>query len=114
MAGYLPTWLWYGAVCLGASAALHRKRTVLRIGAAAVASSTGFFLLSNGTVWLRGGMYPHNTTGLGACYLAGLPFYRNDLFSTLLFSAVFFALPLLVASLRDAAASLQRSGSGLR
>lgn len=114
VAGYLPTWLWYGAVCLGASAGLRRGRSVLRIGAAAVASSTGFFLLSNGTVWLRGGMYPHTAAGLGECYLAGLPFYRNDLASTLAFSALFFAIPLLAASLRAAADAMQDHGAGLR
>ena len=80
--GYLSTWLWYGAVCLGASALLHGRRGPLRVGAAAIASSTGFFLLSNGMVWMRGNMYPHSAAGLGQCYLAGLPFYRNDLAST--------------------------------
>ncbi len=113
IASYLPTWLWYGAVCLGASAWLHRRRGVLRVGAAAVASSTGFFLLSNCMVWLRGSMYPHNASGLQACYVAGLPFYRNDLASTLVFAAVFFALPLLVAALRRAAEGVQNQGEGL-
>lgn len=112
VAGYLPTWLWYGAVCLGASALLHSRRSVLRVGAAAVASSTGFFLLSNGTVWMRGNMYPHSAAGLGHCYLAGLPFYRNDLASTLIFSAVFFCLPMAAASLRQAAQSLQDHSAG--
>lgn len=113
MAGYLPTWLWYGAVCLGASGWLRRRQSVLRIGVAAVTSATGFFLLSNGMVWLRGNMYPHTAAGLGQSYVAGLPFYRNDLASTLVFSAVFFALPLLAAALRGATESLQSRGSGL-
>ena len=113
IAGYLPTWLWYGAVCLGASASLWRVRSVVRIGAAAFASSTGFFFISNGTVWLRGNLYPHTAAGLRQCYVAGLPFYRNDLASTLVFSAVFFALPLFAATLR-AAADMQDHGAGLR
>ena len=112
IAGYLPTWLWYGAVCLGASAWLHRRRSVLSVGAAAVASSTGFFLLSNGMVWLRGNMYPHTAAGLGQSYVAGLPFYRNDLASTLVFSAVFFALPMAVAALRGAADNVRTHGAG--
>ncbi len=109
--GYLPTWLWYGAVCLGASAWLHRRHSVLRVGAAALASSTGFFLLSNGMVWLRGNMYPHSAAGLGQCYIAGLPFYRNDLASTLVFSAMFFSLPLAIGILREAARSLGDRGA---
>ena len=111
IAGYLPTWLWYAAVPLGASFLLHRRPAALRIGAAALLSSTGFFLLSNGMVWLRGNMYPHTAGGLGACYVAGLPFYRNDLASTLVFSAVFFSLPFAAKVLRDAGRSLGERGT---
>jgi len=111
LTSYLPTWAWYGAVCLAASAALHRRHGAVRVGVAALASSTSFFLLSNGMVWLRGNMYPHTASGLGASYVAGLPFYRNDLASTLLFSAVFFALPWAAASLSAAARSFGEHGS---
>ncbi len=91
--GYLITWLWYAAVCLAASVALHRKRTWLGIGMGALASSTSFFVLSNLAVFLRGGMYPHTMEGLIACYAAAVPFYQNDLLSTLVFSGLFFLLP---------------------
>jgi len=91
--GYLITWLWYAGVCLAASVALHHKRTWLGIGMGALASSTSFFVLSNLAVFLRGGMYPHTTEGLLACYAAAVPFYQNDLLSTLVFSGLFFLLP---------------------
>lgn len=113
LASYLPTLLWYGAVCLGASFFLHRRYSLLHACMGAVASSTGFFLLSNGMVWLRGNMYAHTTAGLGQCYLAGLPFYRNDLASTVVFAAVFFALPLAATILRQSAHQLQDPRSGL-
>jgi hypothetical protein len=109
LASYVPTWLWYGAVCLGASALLQR-RTVVRLGVAAVASSTSFFLLSNGMVWLRGNMYDHTAAGLGQCYVAGLPFYRNDLASTLVFTAIFFLLP-STATVKNWAQSLGGHGA---
>jgi hypothetical protein len=111
VSSYLPTWLWYGAVCLGASAWIGQRRGVVRLGAAALASSTSFFLLSNGMVWLKGNMYEHTVAGLGRCYAAGLPFYRNDLASTLVFTAAFFALPLAVAALTRAAHSLSGHGA---
>ncbi len=111
VASYVQTWIWYAVVLLGASALLQQKQTVLRIGAAAVGSSTGFFLLSNGLVWAKSEMYPHTAQGLGACYVAGLPFYRNDLASTLVFSAVFFALPAAVAALTHAARSAAGHGN---
>ena len=102
IAGYVPTWIWYGAVCLGASAWLGRRHGAVRLGLAALASSTSFFLLSNGMVWLRGNMYDHTAAGLGQCYIAGLPFYRNDLASTLVFTALFFLLPSMEALKRAA------------
>ncbi len=93
IAGYLPTWLWYAGICLAASAALQRKRTIAALAIAALSSSTSFFLLSNFVVFLRSVMYPHTTQGLLACYTAAVPFYQNDLLSTLVFTGLFFLLP---------------------
>jgi hypothetical protein len=98
---YLVTWAWYGAVCLMASGLL-RKVTVLRVVAGVIASATSFFLLSNFMVWLGGGMYPHNASGLATCYVAALPFYANDLISTGALSAVLFGLPVVAAKLTEA------------
>jgi hypothetical protein len=112
LSSYIPTWLWYGAVCLGASAMLQgkAKRSVVRLFLAAFASSTSFFLLSNGMVWLRGNMYDHTAAGLGQCYIAGLPFYRNDVASTMLFTALFFLLP-STATVKNWAQSLGGHGA---
>lgn len=96
--GYLVTWVWYAAVCLLASGLL-RKVTVFRVVAGVVASATSFFLLSNFVVWIGGGMYPHNASGLAACYIAALPFYANDLISTGVLSAALFGLPVLASRL---------------
>ncbi len=93
LSGYLVTWAWYAAVCLAASAALHRKRSTLRIEIGALASATSFFLLSNFVVFWKSGMYPHSFAGLTACYASAVPFYRNDLLSTMIFTALFFLLP---------------------
>lgn len=99
--GYLVTWAWYGAVCLLASGLL-RKVTVLRVVAGVLASATSFFLLSNLVVWVGGGMYPHNASGLVACYVAALPFYANDLISTGVLSAALFGLPVVATKLTEA------------
>lgn len=93
---YLITWLWYfGIIALGAKMLLGRAGA-LRVGGAAVSSSTSFFLLSNFAVWIGTFMYPHTVEGLAACFAAALPFYRNDLVSTLLISAVLFGVPALI------------------
>ena len=92
--GYLVTWLWYAGVCLLGHELLQRV-TVLRAAAAVLTSATSFFLLSNFMVWL-GSMYPHSVAGITACYVAALPFYRNDVVSTTLTVAVLFGVPALV------------------
>jgi hypothetical protein len=53
----------------------------------AVAAPTIFFLLSNFSVWLSvsEAVYPRNFNGLMSSYIAGLPFYKNALISTLIF-----------------------------
>lgn len=98
---YLITWAWYALACLAGSTLL-RKVSVLRVAAGVLASATSFFLLSNFSVWLFSNVaYAHNATGLGACYIAGLPFYFNDLASTGLVAAALFGLPVAAAQLTD-------------
>jgi len=92
--GYLITWAWYLGVCLLGHRMLH-KVTALRVLGAALTSSTSFFVLSNFVVWM-GAMYAHSVAGLTACYVAALPFYRNDLVSTGLVAGVLFGVPALV------------------
>ena len=96
---YLVTWAWYAAVCLIGYGLLSQKRTVLRVGAAVLASATSFFALSNFVVWASSGMYPHNAAGLGACYVAAVPFYTNDLMSTAVTAGALFGLPVLAKSI---------------
>ena len=96
--GYVLTWFWYAAVCLLGSGILRRP-SVARAIVAVVCSATGFFLLSNFDVWLSGGLYPRSASGLGACYMAAIPFYANDLVSTGLTVAVLFALPVAASRL---------------
>jgi hypothetical protein len=104
---YLATWAWYAAVCLVGSALL-RKATVLRVAAGVLASATGFFLISNFAVWAGAqSTYAHNLSGLGVCYVAGLPFYMNDLASTALTAGILFGLPVLAARLADTVRSIQ-------
>jgi hypothetical protein len=92
-AEYLLTWVWYaGAILLG-HALLGRRVTALRVLAAAAAGPLSFFLVSNFSVWALGSMYPHTGAGLAACYLAGLPFYRNDAAATAVLLALGFGLP---------------------
>jgi hypothetical protein len=97
--GYVVTWLWYAAVCLMGHGMLQGKPSALRVAVAVMASSTSFFLLSNFVVWANGGMYPHTAAGLGACFVAALPFYANDVMSTAITAGALFGLPVLATDI---------------
>lgn len=97
---YFITWAWYGLVCLAGSELL-RKTSFLRVAAGVLASATSFYILSDLAVWIFSSMYPHTAAGLGACYVAALPFYWNDLASTAIFSGVLFGAPVLAAQLAE-------------
>ncbi len=60
------------------------------IAAAAFASSLSFFLITNIMVWATGRMYPHTIGGLSACYLAGIPFYRNQVLGDVFYALAIF------------------------
>lgn len=92
----LVTWAFYAGVLLLGAYAIKGWSPV-RIGATALGSSVGFFLVSNFAVWLAGTMYPMTASGLATCYVAGLPFFRNALISDLLFTAVFFGAGYLIS-----------------
>lgn len=66
------------------------RRTPLHIGAAAVASSVLFFVLTNFGMWLFSGIYPLTSAGLVACYVAAVPFFQNTLAGDLFFTALLF------------------------
>jgi hypothetical protein len=46
-------------------------------------------------------MYAHTTSGLITCYVAALPFYRNDLVSTGIFAGLLFGVPILVRRMME-------------
>ena len=45
-----------------------------------------FFIISNFGVWLVSGLYEKNINGLIECYFMAIPFFKNTLMSTLIFS----------------------------
>jgi hypothetical protein len=99
--GYLITWAWYAAVVVLGRILLSKRVTVTRVLGGPVLASTSFFAISNYAVWVGSAMYPHTMAGLGACYAAALPFYRNDLLSTTLITVVAFGAPALVAKMTE-------------
>jgi hypothetical protein len=99
---YLPTWGWYVMAMALGQILLRAKTTVARVAAGTLLGPTSFFLVSNYMVWASGWGYPKTLGGLGACFVAGLPFYRNDLLSTGIVAGLAFGLPVLVQRMNAA------------
>jgi hypothetical protein len=59
---------------------------------ASLLASIVFFLLSNFGVWISTNMYPQSFSGLIACYVAGLPFFRNTIISDLVYTGILFGV----------------------
>jgi hypothetical protein len=92
---YLITWAWYAAVIVLGRILLAKHVSALRVGAAVLIAPTSFFLVTNFAAWVGSPLYPQTFAGLGMSYVAGLPFYRNDLISTALVTGLAFGLPAL-------------------
>ena len=75
-------------VCIGFW--LQARRRWLPIAGAALAGSVLFFVTTNFGVWLFGSLYPKNSEGLVACYVAAIPFFGNTLLGDGLYTALLF------------------------
>ena len=69
--------------------ALNRVSPV-RVGLAALASSTLFFIITNLGMWLFSGFYPRTLAGLETCYVAAIPFFQNTIAGDLFYAALLF------------------------
>ena len=67
----------------------NNKRSLPIIGAGIVSTAL-FFLITNFGAFLSYSMYPKTLAGLGQAYVAGIPFLKWSLLSTLMYSAILF------------------------
>jgi hypothetical protein len=71
--------------------ALRGRVRGLNVIIAAIASASGFYIVTNAMVWLLSGAYATTGSGLIASLVAGLPFYQyGTLPGTLLWSGLLF------------------------
>jgi hypothetical protein len=69
---------------------IHNHQSAGAVAAAAIASSWSFFLITNFMVWATGQLYARSMAGLSACYLAGIPFYRNQVLGDAVYTVAIF------------------------
>lgn len=77
-------------VCVGFG--LRGRTRALPVAVAALIGSCVFYLVSNFGWWVTTGAYPKTMAGLGACYVAGIPFFRNSLAGDLFYTALLFGI----------------------
>lgn len=79
----------------------HNQSKRIRLLSVMAASSIGalvFFFVSNLGVFLSHQLYPFSFNGLIRCYINALPFLKNTLTSTLLFSLAFYLVYFIFVS----------------
>jgi hypothetical protein len=69
---------------------IHDRSSAGVVAAAALTSSLSFFVITNFMVWATDQMYPHTIGGLSACYLAGIPFFRNQVLGDAFYTVAIF------------------------
>ncbi|MFP4544967.1 MAG: DUF6580 family putative transport protein [Candidatus Kapaibacterium sp.] len=74
---------------------LMNKPDIYNIGGGAVLGAVLFYLITNFSSWITMGTYPMTWDGLISCYAAAIPFFRNAILSTVLFTYAFFGVNLL-------------------
>lgn len=75
---------------VGIGVYLKKDKTWLKVGAGSLVAPLVFFLVTNFAVWAFTPWYAKTFTGLINCYTLAIPFFRNTLTSTVLYSATFF------------------------
>ncbi|MFV2066645.1 MAG: DUF6580 family putative transport protein [Pirellulales bacterium] len=69
---------------------LRRRPNATRLAATALLPAVVFWLTTNLGVWLFQEMYPKSVSGLIACYVAAIPFFRNMLAGDVFYVGVVF------------------------
>lgn len=87
---YLFTWTAF--ILIGIFGVFFKKNSkyyFLKITGGGILSVFFFYLWTNFGWWLTTEMYEMTTQGLIKCYIAGLPFLKNQLLSALIFTPTF-------------------------
>ncbi|MBC8311322.1 MAG: hypothetical protein H8E72_03385 [Candidatus Marinimicrobia bacterium] len=89
--GFHGTLIWvYSSIVVISLSASFLKPKMMNLGLASVGSSLFFFTVTNFAVWMTSAFYPKTLTGLGACYVAGLPFLQNAVVGDLVYVGILF------------------------
>ena len=90
--GSLSFWSVYACIALSTllGFGLRGKVGGGRVLGYSLVGSVLFFVVTNFAAWLGWPAYPQNLAGLGAAYVAGIPFFQWTVLGTLFYAAVLF------------------------
>jgi uncharacterized protein DUF6580 len=90
--GGVSFWSVYACVALSVALGfgLRGKVSGARVMGYSLTGSVLFFVVTNGAAWLSDPHYPLTLGGLGAAYVAGIPFFQWTVAGTLAYSAALF------------------------
>jgi hypothetical protein len=80
---------------------IRKNKTFFSVVGVSFVSAIMFFVITNFGVWLVAGLYPRTAAGLLECFMLAIPFFRNTLASTVIYTMVFAGVyELLAANIR--------------
>jgi hypothetical protein len=81
----------------------------IRIVSMSFIGSVTFFVVSNLGVWFEGQLYPQTFAGLVNCFEMAMPFFRNEMISTMLLApAIYYSFKKVGRYFLDSKASFNR------
>ena len=78
------------AIMVLAGSKLNANNSLTKTAIYITSSSAGFWLWTNFGVWLTSGLYSKNIVGLFNCYIAAIPFLRNEMVGDIVWGLVVF------------------------
>ena len=90
-------WYVYGAFLLISLVGfwIRSSFSIPRLALGTLVASLVFFVVTNFGVWLSG-RYGYTLEGLSACYIAAIPFYRNQVLGDVFFTTFLFGVDYFV------------------
>ncbi|RJQ34379.1 hypothetical protein C4566_02190 [Candidatus Parcubacteria bacterium] len=71
---------------------LKKQKNIISLASGSLASALLFFLATNWAVWFFGDWYTKDLSGLALSYSLAIPFFKNTIISTVLYSALLFSV----------------------
>jgi hypothetical protein len=71
---------------------LRKQKNIINVISGSLASALIFFIVTNWAVWFFGNWYTNDINGLALSFSMAIPFFKNTLVSTMLYSGLLFGV----------------------